>query len=185
MADKSGLYITLIVGLVALVGLLILLGNKGTSVTGNVVVTTQDYKFGERSSGYHIGDGGQAAADAGDYVGPRGIGSDGAWNVEDSGKNQYTKVRSVATTTGEHATTVENEVCVDKDEAEGENAPYVKSYAQRVVIDERYGGEETKTPRYVDKCKDRATLLEYSCSNDQIAREEITCETGCGNGVCF
>lgn len=177
MADKSGIYITVMVGLVALVGLLVILGNNGMGATGNVVVTTDNYKFGDRDSGVH----------AGEYVGAQGIGTDGAWNVEDSGKlgAYYQKARSAPLPEGEHATLVENEVCVDKDEAEGENAPYVKSYAQKVVTDERYGGEEAKTPRYTDKCEDSATLYEYSCSDNEIAREEVACENGCGNGVCF
>lgn len=184
MADKSGLYIILIVGLVALVGLLVILGNKGTDVTGNAIVgATESYRFGDRASGTHQGDAG--ATGEGDPIGPQGIGSDGAWNTEDSGKNQQKKVRSVATIRGEHVTTVENEVCVDKDAAEGENAPSVKSYTQIVIIDERYGGEEAKSPRYTDKCKDSATLFEYSCSSNKVAREEVACENGCGNGVCF
>lgn len=176
MADKSGLYITLIVGIVALVGLLIILGNKGTDVTGNAVAgTTERYRFGDRDSGVHQGD----------AVGPQGIGNDAAWNIEDSGKRQYKTVRSTATTTGEHVSQVQDETCVDKDAAEGENAPYVKSYAQKVIIDERYGNEEATSPRYVDKCKDDATLYEYSCSNNKVAREEVACENSCGNGVCF
>ena len=185
-ADKSGLYITLIVGVVAVVGLLLVLFGRGSAnLTGNAVKTvTADYKFGDY------------LANEQDRKGHAGntIGSDDAWNVEEQGgswigtariKSKSHPAQESDKTLDGHSSDFRGKTCVDSDEAKGADVIFFKGSAMKTVYDERYMVNRPNSPEYTDKCLDQATLLEYSCNNGAVAQQSIACENGCGNGACL